>query len=109
MTVEVELKQAIAELREKGPRGLIYEQLKQAQALVDGLGPVARKRLDESVAILETHREWFDAGKRRALPPRLTELFAPLTPTEQRSILRISTIVFALRAVRAADPGTLEE
>ena len=39
MTVEAELNGAIAELvREKGPRGFIYEHLKQAQALVNDLG-----------------------------------------------------------------------
>ncbi len=59
MTVEAELNGAIAELvREKGPRGFIYEHLKQAQALVDDLSPDALERLDEAVAILETHREW---------------------------------------------------
>ena len=111
MTVEAELRQAIAEvMRDRGPQGLIYEQLKYAQALVDGLGPDALEGLDEAVAILETHREWYEAGDfERPLPPRLLELFAPLTPCERRSILRISTIVFALRAVRARDPQTLKE
>jgi hypothetical protein len=110
MTVEAELKQAIAELvREKGPRGPIYEHLREAQTLVDDLGLDALKRLDEAVAILETIREWCDAGEYRPLPPRLLKLLGPLTPLERGSILRISTIVFALRGVRAADPQTLKE
>jgi hypothetical protein len=110
MSVEAELEQAIAEvMRVRGPQGLIYKQLKLAQALVDDLGPDALEGLDEAVAILETHREWYDAGEERQLPPRLLELFESLTPTERGSILRISTIVFALRAVRAADPQTLKE
>ena len=101
MAVKVELEQAIAELvREIGPRGVIYEQLKDAQTLVDGLGPDALKCLDEAVAILESHRELYEAGEERPLPPRLLELFGPLTPDERGSILRIFTIVFALRAVR---------
>jgi hypothetical protein len=111
MTVEAELNGAIAELvREKGPRGYIYEHLKQAQELVDDLGPDALESLDEAVAILESYREWYDAGEEeRPLPPRLLELFGPLTPLERGSILRISNIILALRAVRAADPQTLKE
>jgi hypothetical protein len=110
MKVEAELEQAIAELmREIGPRGGIYEHLKEAQTLVYGLGPDALKSLDEAVAILETCKEGYDAGEERPLPPRLLELFGPLTPPEREATLRISTIVFALRAVRAADPQTLRE
>jgi len=111
MTVEAELKGAIAELvREKGPQGAIYEHLKQAQALVDDLGADTLERLDEAVAVLESHREWNDAGEEeRPLPPRLLELFVRLPPLERGSILRIATIVFALRGVRAADPQTLKE
>ena len=52
MKVETELEQAIAELvREIGPRGVIYEHIKDAQTLVDSLGPDALKCLDEAVVL----------------------------------------------------------
>ncbi len=110
MAVKVELEQALAELvREKGSQDLIYEHLVQAQTLVDDLGTDALKCLDEAVAILKSVRERYDAGEEPPLPPRLLELIGPLTPIERGSILRISTIVFALRSVRSADPQTLRE
>src|SRR5215216_185099 len=108
MTVEAELRESIAEIEEEGGSPYIYGVLTHAQDLVNGLGPVAHERLDEAIAILETHREWSDAVEDRPLPSRLVELCTPLTPHERGSILRISTIVFALRAVRAADPHTLK-
>jgi hypothetical protein len=110
MTVEAELKQAVAEVeRKQGPQGSIYEHLKQAQSLMEDLSPDALERLDEAVAIHVSLRELYDAGEEWPLPSRLLELFATLSPLERGSILRISTIVFALRKVRAADPSTLEE
>src|SRR4051812_39065559 len=89
ITVEAELNGAMAELvRGKGARGATYEHLKQAHALANDLGTDAFERLDKTVAVLESHREWYDTGKEeKSLRPPLLELFAPLTTLERGSIL----------------------